>query len=144
PLEGEPGVKETLIPVKWLFERLAACPARQKALILDVCRRNPERSPERPLGGAEEPKEKLDGAMWAKLDEQLQQPPENVQVWVSCVADQYSYELDDSLNHGGLFLEYLGLELKSAATQTQSPEDAFLLERLVAGVNQRLTDALAI
>lgn len=38
PLEGELGVKETLIPLKWLFDRLATCPARQKVLVMDVCR----------------------------------------------------------------------------------------------------------
>src|SRR2546423_60733 len=38
PLEGELTAKETLIPLQWLYDRLAACPARQKGLLLDLLR----------------------------------------------------------------------------------------------------------
>ena len=38
PLEGELTAKESLIPLKWLYDRLAACPARQKVLVMDLCR----------------------------------------------------------------------------------------------------------
>jgi serine/threonine protein kinase len=48
PLEGDLSAKETLIPLSWLYDKLAACPARQKIVILDTCRLNPARGMERP------------------------------------------------------------------------------------------------
>src|SRR5262249_59412067 len=47
PLEGDLEVKETLIPLDWLFQKLGECKARQKLLVLDVCRYHPARRRER-------------------------------------------------------------------------------------------------
>jgi predicted Zn finger-like uncharacterized protein len=82
PIEGDLGNKETLIPLPWLYERLAACRARQKVLIADVCRFDPSRGLERPSPGPMSP----------ALDALLRQPPRGVQVWSACSAGQYSYE----------------------------------------------------
>src|SRR5204863_5068601 len=80
PLEGELTAKDSLIPLKWVYDQLAQCKARQKVLILDVCRFDPTRGAERPGGGT----------MGEKLDRTLQAPPPGVQVWSACVAGQYS------------------------------------------------------
>src|SRR5262249_42977267 len=84
PLEGEPAVKETLIPLNWLYEQLTHCKARQKVLILDTCRLDSGRGLERPGSGP----------MSATLDGVLQKPPAGVQVWTACTSGQYSYESD--------------------------------------------------
>jgi hypothetical protein len=101
PLEGEPDAKETLIPLSWLYEQLARCKARQKAVILDTCRFDPTHSPERPGNGP----------MTATLDGLLQKPPAGVQLWSACVAGQYSYEADGS----GIFLDKLYEAMQSSA-----------------------------
>lgn len=77
PLEGEMDNKDTLVPLKWVYEQLSQCEARQKVLVLDVARFNPGRGQERPGGGP----------MSAKVDEALKNPPEGVQVWSACVAE---------------------------------------------------------
>src|SRR5437660_1660126 len=56
PLEGELTVKESLIPLRWVLDRLLACPARQKVLVVDVCRTNTARGHERPASGPMGPK----------------------------------------------------------------------------------------
>src|SRR2546430_4564354 len=48
PIEGELGVAETLIPLDWVYKQLAECKARQKVLVVDVCRL--DRSEERRVG----------------------------------------------------------------------------------------------
>src|SRR5262249_7709621 len=85
PLEGELDNKDTLIPIRWLYEHLKQCPAQQKVLIMDVCRYDPGRGHERPGGGP----------MEAELAATLQKPPEGVQVWLACAAGQYSFEFEN-------------------------------------------------
>jgi hypothetical protein len=102
PLEGELGVKETLIPLKWVYNRLNKCKARQKVFLVDVCRYDPTRGLERPGGGP----------MGEKLDAALKNPPRGVQVWTACVAGQYSYEgyvllRPGEVAHAGFFLDEL-------------------------------------
>src|SRR5262249_11891747 len=38
PVEGDLQDSKTLIGLSWVFDKMKACPARQKVLILDVCR----------------------------------------------------------------------------------------------------------
>ena len=71
PLEGELAAKETLIPLKWLYDQLAACPARQKVLVMDVCRDDAARGNERPGSGP----------MGPKLDAALANPPAGIRRW---------------------------------------------------------------
>jgi serine/threonine protein kinase len=93
PVEGDLGDSKTLIPLAWLYDKLAKGPGREKVLILDVCRFDPDRGQERPSPGP----------MGAVLDAALQKPPAAVQVWSSCVAGQQSYESAQ----GSLFLRAL-------------------------------------
>ncbi len=95
PIEGEMDYAETLIPLKWVYDKLAGCKARQKVLVLDVNRLNPAHGVERPNGGPMDPKE--DAAFAA--------PPDGVEVWTACLAGQQSYEMDEA--HEGAFIEQL-------------------------------------
>jgi hypothetical protein len=95
PIEGELDNAATLIPLKWVYEQLAACKARQKVLVLDVNRFSPTRGLERPDAGPMDP----------KFEKALKSPPAGVQVWSACSAGQHSYETDDAPQ--GAFLEAL-------------------------------------
>lgn len=133
PLEGELTDKETLIPLKWVYEQLAKCKARQKVLIMDVCRFDPSRGLERPGSGP----------MGAKLDAALQNPPKGVQVWSACVAGQYSYEgyaflRPGEVAHTGFFLDELleavGPEQKKRVRLgIAKPEDPLPMDFLAKG-----------
>jgi len=124
PLEGETTVKESLIPVSWLLSQLASCPARQKVLIIDVCRRDPKRSDDAP-GTA---------PMGPKLDAILKDPPAGVQVWSATVGGQYSFEyeqvtLDSSLVEGSVFLSLLVTSTREGG-RVPRPEEALPIESL--------------
>ena len=133
PLEGDLEDKETLIPLKWFYERLAGCRARQKVLVLDVCRLNPSRGQERP-GSA---------PMGAKLDAALKAPPPGVQVWTACVAGQNSYEFEYVALNNGVFQEALYDVLGQLAQGgPQGPDDLLPMPRLAELVNARMKDLL--
>jgi hypothetical protein len=132
PIEGELGVKESLIPLKWLYDNLAKCKAQQKVLIMDVCRFNPSRGLERPGTGP----------MGAKLEATLKNPPPGVQLWSACSQGEFSYEgaielPDRSLAITGYFIneifEAVGSFRKKVNTGIQKPEDPFPLEVLMKG-----------
>ena len=125
PVHGDPDAKETLIPLKWLFEKLAACKARQKVLVLDTARLDPavgqKRSGSSPMG--------------EKLDAILKAPPAGVQVWSACIGGQASYES----NNRGIFVEALCDALdKSPTNKIPRPEEPLPLEALVESVNAKL------
>ena len=84
PLEGDLDEVETLIPLDWFFEKLAACKAQEKVVILDVARLNPERGVERPSPGP----------MTEALDAALHSPPDGVTVITSCSKGEQSVELE--------------------------------------------------
>ena len=131
PIEGEPGKKDTLIPLAWIYEHLSKCKARQKALIMDVCRFDPSHPQEQPGTGPMSP----------KLDAALGNPPPGVQVWSACVGGQRSYEgflpLSADAGTGGLFLNELYEALapydKHIGLGIPRPEDALPLELLANG-----------
>jgi hypothetical protein len=125
PIEGELDRANTLIPLKWLYEQLAKCKARQKVLVLDGNRYHRTFGQERP-GGEE---------MGPKLDAMLQAPPPGVQVWSSCIAKQRSYASDDFPM--GFFLESLQKALQQGGGgKIQNVEEALPLERYVERVNK--------
>jgi hypothetical protein len=130
PLEGDLTKPDTLIPLSWVYDRLKECRARQKVLILDVCRFDPTLGRER-AGG--EPMGKV-------LSARLQQPPPGVQVWASCALGQQAYELEN----GSVFLQALCtalMELRKSGG-LQEPGSPLPLESLVGLVNAQMTRTL--
>jgi hypothetical protein len=133
PLEGELGVKESLIPFTWLYDRLKNCPARQKVLVVDTCRLDPGRGEERPGSGP----------MGKKLAALLATPPPGLQVWYACSAGEYSYEMDGA----GVFLEKLiGALTGKTVGKTQHPDEPLpvsaLAEMVDGQTNQEATREL--
>src|SRR5262249_6925394 len=137
PLEGEADKADSLIPLSWLYGKLAACPAQQKVLILDVCRFSPTRGEER---GAVAP-------MGEKTDAMLAKPPKGVQVLTACVAGQRSLEMDDRVTQneglvdGGILLNRISILKAGGGIKglTQKPEDPLPLEELMFKVNKATT-----
>jgi hypothetical protein len=121
PKEGKLKDAKTLIPLTWLYKELEQCKARQKVLILDVCRFNPGR------GINADP-------MGPVLEGKLKQPPGGVQVVASCRAKQQSLETDN----GSLFLEALCKRCDGLPTP---PEYAIPIKRLLTGVEADLEAA---
>jgi hypothetical protein len=104
PLLGEPGDDKTLIPLDWVYSKLAASPAQEKLLILDVCRFDKQRGEER--GAVAKMSEAFEAA--------LQKPPKGVEVMSACGAGEYSWEVEratirDKLIEGGFFLNAVAL-----------------------------------
>jgi hypothetical protein len=134
PIEGELDKADTLIPLKWFYEQMAKCKARQKVLMLDVNRFNQTFGQERP-GGEE---------MGPKLDAMLKAPPAGVQVWASCSLKQRSYAWDDFPM--GVFLDQLETVLERKSTELpnliQAPDKPLPLDRLVARVNEKMKKEL--
>jgi hypothetical protein len=130
PIEGDLTDPRTLIPLSWVYDRLRECRARQKVLILDVCRFNPTSGQERPGG---EPMGKV-------LDARLQQPPPGVQVWSSCSPGQQAYELET----GSVFLQALcAAQMELRKTGNEEPGNSIPVERLVPLVNAHMARVLA-
>ncbi len=129
PAEGELDVKEGLIPLAWVYQQLEQCKARQKVLVLDVCRLDPARGAERAGGGP----------MGEKFDALLRQPPPGVQVWSACVAGQHSYEFRHAEVNNGLFVEYLLDVLQSRVQpKDQRPDSPLPLAEMNKAVNDRM------
>jgi hypothetical protein len=138
PLDGEPDNKANLIPLSWLYGKLAACRARQKILIVDVCRFDPSWGFERP--GSSSSDARNDGAMGARMDEALNHPPPGVQVWSACVAEQYSYEYEGN----GVFVDaLLKRTVHPVAGGSQGPQDAIRVDTLVELVNTEMQRILS-
>jgi hypothetical protein len=133
PIDGELTNTRKLIPLKWVYQQLAECKARQKLFIVDVCRLNPSKGLERPNGGA----------MGAKFDLALKNPPPGVQVWSACTEGQQSYEFEDFRLNNGLFLDALYEAAdKGVDGVIQKPNDPFPVKLMVERVNQRLKEEL--
>jgi hypothetical protein len=84
PLEGDLEEVESLIPLKWFYDKLGACPAQEKVVIFDVCRLHPERGVERPHPGP----------MTEAMEKALHDSPDGVTVVTSCSKGEQSLELD--------------------------------------------------
>jgi hypothetical protein len=129
PIEGDLEDAKTLIPLTWVYETLARCKARQKVLVLDVCRLDPAQGKERPSTGA----------MGEVLDAALKNPPAGVQVWSSCVARESALEFGGN----SLFLEGLCRVLRKKAIKgIQEPTDPLPVDLLQAKVKKYVETAL--
>jgi hypothetical protein len=131
PLEGELDRPETLIPLKWVWEKLANCPARQKVFVLDVCHLNPVIGAERPGGEV----------MGPKLAAALRSPPPGIQVWAACGPEQHSYETED--DPMGVFLDQMQTALERVSEgklklldHIQRPDDLIPVAELKTAVDQ--------
>ncbi len=132
PIEAELDKPATLIPLKWFYEQLAKCKARQKVLVLDVNRYNQTFGQERPGGGE----------MGPKLDAMLKEPPAGVQVWSSCIVKQKSYETDESPM--GVFIDDMMTAFqKGLPNKIQRAEEALPLEAYVERVNGLIKEELS-
>jgi hypothetical protein len=131
PIEGELTDSRTLIPLTWIYDRLAKCKARQKVLIVDVCRWDPSRE-QKPLSRPMDP----------KLGQALANPPAGVQVWSACVERQHSLEgfLPHAMeaSYGGLFFNELyeaagSYPKKQTRLGMQQPADSLPIELIAKG-----------
>jgi hypothetical protein len=129
PILGDLKDTKTLVPLAWLYDQLKNCKAREKVLILDVCRFDPARGHERP--GSEK--------MGKVLDAQLQAPPAGVQVWSSCVAGQNAYETES----GSVFLQALCAAMQERLPGFQEPNMPLPLDVLWKRVNSYMAKVLA-
>jgi hypothetical protein len=131
PIEGDLADKTTLIPLQWLFDRLTACHARQKVLVLDTNRLDSSRGFERPGGGP----------LGARLENALSNPPAGLQVWTACSAGQHSYEFEqasakDIVVRGGAFLS----SLFQARLPVPKPEDPLPVESLAQQIHSQVAE----
>jgi hypothetical protein len=131
PIEGELDNAATLIPLKWVYEQLAACKARQKVLVLDVNRFSSTRGLERPDAGP----------MDAKFEKAVQSPPAGVQVWAACSSGQQSHETDDAPQ--GTFIEALyDASQKGIQNKIQKPDDPLPVEYFKEKVDEQMASDL--
>ena len=128
PLEGDMSDPKTLIPLQWVYDRLAKCRAWQKVLILDVCRFPPARGLELPGSGD----------MGEILDAKLQKPPAGVHVWSSCIKGQQAIEFEG----GSVFLQALCNAMQEGLIGIQKETDPLPIDALFAKVNKKMTDLL--
>ena len=129
PVEGNRDDVKTLLPLSWVYDKLAGCKARQKVLILDVFRYPPARGEELPGTGR----------MSEGFDLKLLHPPAGVQVWTSCTKGQQSIELEG----GSVFMQALCTVLQERLPGIQDATNALPVEAMVPKVNQRLKEILA-
>jgi hypothetical protein len=150
PIEGDLDEIESLIPLKWFYEKLGACQAQEKVVIYDVCRFHPERGLERPHPGP----------MSEALEKALHESPDGVTVITSCSKGEHSVELD-YLNtqlsfdkpgvrgtgvdlHGSFFLSMFHAASIAGALSPDkklpAPSDELPVERLTGWMGEKLAD----
>ncbi|WP_020473547.1 hypothetical protein [Zavarzinella formosa] len=141
PLEGDFEEPETMIPLEWFYEKVAACKAQEKLVIFDVARFHPDRGLERPHPGV----------MSEGLEKALHDSPEGVSVLTTCSKGEYSYEVDYFLRkgmkaavYGGFFLSMIqtaGLEgFLTPEGKLLAPTDPLPAERLVTYMSEKVPD----
>ena len=128
PLEGNIEEAQTLVPLETVFEKLKACKAQQKVLILDVCHANIRFGQERP--GAE--------AMSPELTEAIALAPEGVEVITSCKNTERSWETDN--DPAGIFLSSLSKVLNEGMKgQIQKAADPIPVEKIAKETSLQLS-----
>jgi hypothetical protein len=135
PMSGRKEDPDTLLPLSWVYDQMAACKARQKLLMLDVYHFPPARGFELPGAGASD-----EGEMGEIFDKQLHDPPAGVQVWSSCITGQRSIEFEG----GSVFLQALDQTLRAGHAfgfvegQAPLPFDAGFVDK----VNKKMKELL--
>jgi hypothetical protein len=129
PLLGNLKEAKTLIPLSWVYDQLKSCKARQKVLVLDVCRFDPARGNVRP---GSDPMGKV-------LDARLKAPPAGVLVWSSCIGGQNSVEFES----GSVFQQALCVALQEPLPEPPDHGDALPMKLLNERVTKFLAKALA-
>jgi hypothetical protein len=139
PIEGEFDNAASLIPLQWVYDQMAKCPARQRVLVLDVNRFNPGQGIERPISGP----------LGKGFEAQVKAPPEGVQVWASCGSGQQSLVTDG--RPVGVFLDILSLGIDPPqskpsllAGRIQEPTDLIQLDQLHEAVAKRMNDYMSL
>lgn len=127
PLDGDPVVPGTLLPIADVYAKLKDLKAAQKVVIWDVCRHNPER-----VRGRREL-----GPMSPALFKALTTAPVGVQVLVACSAGEHSEEYFTPRGPSGTFPGSAYLDaLRQAALDDRitnkgaAPGDAIPVEAL--------------
>src|SRR5262249_50225542 len=117
PVDGNRDDAKTLIPLTFVYDKLAKCKARQKVLVLDVFRFPPARGEPRPGPGE----------MTEDFDAKLLAPPAGVQVWSSCIKGQQSIEFEK----GSVFMQALNAAMQERLPGIQEPTDPLPVEALL-------------
>src|SRR5262249_23476290 len=131
PVDGNLKEIETLVPLQWVCDQMAACKAQQKILILDAFRYSPARGSDLGVTGDGE-----EGTLPEAFDKDVSNPPAGVQVWSSCMKEQSSVELEG----GSAFLQALCNTLQGGGGKKgiSSPVQPIPVDALVKDVNERL------
>jgi Caspase domain len=152
PLDGDLDEVETLIPLKWFYDKLAACPAQEKVVIYDVCRLDPEAGIERPHPGP----------MTEAMEKALHTSPEGVSVVTSCSKGEYAVETDSQfapLNYERPDIKDSGINLRGSfflslvdvasikgflapENKLSAPEDELPVERMASWIGGKLGDVV--
>jgi hypothetical protein len=143
PLEGDLDEVDSLIPLKWFYEKLGACKAQEKVVIWDVCRFHPGRGIERPHPGP----------MTEAMEKALHDSPDGVSVITTCSKDERALETDyvrsefkDVRLQGSMFLSLLHLASFRGALSPENkipvPADPLPVQRMVDWMAEKLTDVV--
>ena len=135
PINGRKDDPDTLLPLKWVYDQMAECKARQKILILDVFRFPPARGFELPGAGASD-----EGDMGEVFDGHLNNPPAGVQVLSSCIKEQRSIEFEG----GSIFLQSLDQTLRGgpAFGFIEGPTPLPFDQTLVDKINKKMKEMI--
>jgi hypothetical protein len=136
PIDANVKNVDSMVPLKWVYDQMAKCPAQQKILILDVFRYSPSRGFEYPSPGVGD-----DGAMPEEFDKDLQNPPAGVQVWSSCVKEQSAVELEAGSAFVQAFCSAM-LDRDESAGISEATQP-IAIEKLVVKVNKKLAELTA-
>lgn len=143
PIDGNLKNADSLVPLQWVYDQLAACKAQQKILILDVFRFSPSRGSELAVTGDGD-----EGTMPEAFDKALLNPPAGVQVWSACSKhpdkedkEKMAYQNSVELDGGSAFLQALCKSLMKGEG-ISDPTQPIDLEPRVKEVNEILADLL--
>jgi len=109
PYEAEIGDGiESLIPLDWVYDRMKACRAAMKVMIIDACQNKLFPGDTRAVFG---------NRSLGSIAEKLQIPPEGIVLLTACAPGEYSHE-DDQLGHG-VYMHFILESLEGRADFNQ-------------------------